>query len=88
MRTSVTAVGLGLAAGGLGLRALVALGRVLTIADLPPRADPGTAADVYDALTDALSTSAWCAVAVGLALAAACWAGGRARRAPPPPPAV
>ncbi|MEU1073157.1 MULTISPECIES: hypothetical protein [unclassified Streptomyces] len=89
MRPHVTAVGLGIAAGGLGLRALVALGRVLTLADLPPRADPGTAAGVYDALTALLRTTAWSAVAAGLALALTAWLsgrvrlGGRVRRAPP-----
>ncbi|GAA0578636.1 hypothetical protein [Streptomyces crystallinus] len=83
MRTHVTAVGLGIAAGGLGLRALVALGRVLTLADLPPHADPGTAAAVYDALTAVLRTTAWAAVAAGLALALTSWLSGRVRRAPP-----
>ncbi|MBD0745984.1 hypothetical protein [Streptomyces sp. CBMA152] len=80
MRLSFTAAGLGLAAGGLGLRGLVALGRVLTIADLPAYGDPDVAADVYDALTGVLSTTAWCAVATGLALALTAWFGGRVGR--------
>ncbi|MFK8912071.1 hypothetical protein [Streptomyces sp. YS-3] len=94
MRSHVTAVGLGIAAGGLGLRALVALGRILTLADLPPRADPGTAAGVYDALTALLRTTSWAAVAAGLALALTAWLSARLRRAPPadeaphPAPAV
>ncbi|WP_371653593.1 MULTISPECIES: hypothetical protein [unclassified Streptomyces] len=83
MRSSVTAVGLGIAAGGLGLRALVALGRVLTLADLPAHTDPGTAAGVYDTLTAILRNAAWGAVAVGLALAVTAWLSGRVRRAPP-----
>ncbi|WHM37843.1 hypothetical protein [Streptomyces sp. BPTC-684] len=83
MRSSVTAAGLGIAAGGLGLRALVALGRVLTLADLPPHADPGTAAAVYDTLTEALCGAAWGAVAAGLALALTAWLTSRVRRAPP-----
>ncbi|GGP70576.1 hypothetical protein [Streptomyces melanogenes] len=84
MRSSVTAAGLGIAAGGLGLRALVALGRVLTLADLPPHADPTTAAAVYDTLTDALRTAAWAATAAGLALALTTWLTLRVRRTPPP----
>ncbi|PKV86646.1 hypothetical protein [Streptomyces sp. TLI_146] len=83
MRSSVTAAGLGIAAGGFGLRALVALGRVLTLADLPPHADPATAAAVYDTLTGALRGAAWGAVAAGLTLALAAWLTGRVRRAPP-----
>ncbi|MFF1480353.1 hypothetical protein ACFVYD_22820 [Streptomyces sp. NPDC058301] len=83
MRSSVTAVGLGIAAGGLGLRALVALGRVLTLTDLPAHADPGVAAGVYDTLTAILRTTAWAAVAAGLALALTAWLSGRARRSPP-----
>lgn len=81
-RRAVVATGLGLAAGAVLLWAAVALGRRLTLDDLPADIDRGAAEAVYDALTAFLRTTAWLVLAVGLAAALAAWLMGRIRRTP------
>ncbi|MGW6688607.1 hypothetical protein [Streptomyces sp. NPDC054961] len=81
-RRAVVATGLGLAVGAVLLWAAVALGRRLTLDDLPADIDRGAAEAVYDALTAFLRTTAWVVLAVGLAAALAAWLMGRIRRTP------
>ncbi len=88
-RRALTATGLGTALGGALLALAVAIGRRLTLADLP---DPGhrpAAGAIYDALTATLRTAAWLLLAVGLAVALLSWLTGRygTRRRPRPPTA-
>jgi hypothetical protein len=78
-RRAVCATGLGTALGGALLGVAVALGRHLTLADLPP--------DVYDALTATLRTVTWGLLALGATVAAAAWLTGLLGRRPPAPPA-
>jgi hypothetical protein len=95
-RRAVTATALGTALGGAFLALAVAIGRRLTLADLPDSAHQPAAGAVYDALTATLRTVSWLLVALGLAVALASWLTGRygrlARRrrasaAPAPDPA-
>ncbi|MGC0339312.1 hypothetical protein [Streptomyces sp. SLBN-8D4] len=94
-RRAVTATALGTALGGALLGLAVAVGRSLTLTDLPDRVRRPAAGAVYDALTGTLRTVSWLLVAVGLAVALTCWLTGRygllrARRAsagPVPDPA-
>jgi hypothetical protein len=87
-RRAVTATALGTALGGAFLALAVAIGRRLTLADLPEGIHRPAAGAVYDALTATLRTASWLLVAVGLSVAAGCWLGGRVvrhRRASPAP---
>jgi hypothetical protein len=71
-RRAVTATALGIALGGAFLALAVAVGRRLTLADLPDPARHPAAGAVYDALTATLRTVSWLLVALGLAVALTC----------------
>ncbi|WP_257234331.1 hypothetical protein [Streptomyces sp. JV178] len=86
-RRAVCATGLGTALGGALLGVAVALGRHLTLADLPPDVSPAAAGAVYDALTATLRTVTWGLLALGATVAAAAWLTGLLGRRPPAPPA-
>ncbi|MEH0635039.1 hypothetical protein ACFU6M_14445 [Streptomyces bottropensis] len=92
-RRAVCATGLGTALGGALLGVAVALGRHLTLADLPPDVSPAAAGAVYDALTATLRSVTWGLLGLGTTVAATAWLTGylvRLRRAsaePPPAPA-
>jgi hypothetical protein len=79
-RRAVLAAGLGTALGGALLGLAVAVGRRLTLAELPGAARDPAAGAVYDALTATLRTAAWLLVALGLTVALASWLTGRPRR--------
>lgn len=70
-RRAVTAVALGTAVGGALLILAVAVGRRLTLADLPDEVSHPAVGAVYDALTSTLRTAAWLLLALGLTVAAA-----------------
>ncbi|MEU6544701.1 hypothetical protein [Streptomyces sp. NPDC046859] len=70
-RRALTAAALGSALGGALLVLAVALGRRLTLADLPEAAHRPAAEAVYDALTQPLRSVSWSLVALGLAVALA-----------------
>ncbi|MHC3470157.1 hypothetical protein ACYF6T_15730 [Streptomyces sp. 7R007] len=72
-RRALTATALGTALGGAFLGLAIAIGRHLTLADLPEPAHQPAAGAVYDALTATLRQAAWLLVAVGLAVALATW---------------
>lgn len=76
-RRALTATALGTALGGAFLGLTVAVGRRLTLADLPDPAHHPAAGAVYDALTAGLRTVSWLLVAVGLTVALTCWLSGR-----------
>jgi hypothetical protein len=76
-RHAVTAAGLGTALGGALLGLAVAVGRRLTLAELPGAVHGPAAGAVYDALTATLRTAAWLLVALGLTVALASWLTGR-----------
>ncbi|MFB8245223.1 hypothetical protein ACFC5X_09260 [Streptomyces sp. NPDC055952] len=76
-RRAVTALGLGTALGGALLVVAVAVGRRLTLADLPDPLHRPAAGAVYDALTATLRTVSWLLCALGLAVALAAWLTGR-----------
>ncbi|WP_320774049.1 hypothetical protein [Streptomyces sp. CRN 30] len=91
-RRAVTAAGLGTALGGALLGLAVAIGRRLTLAELPGAVHGPAAGAVYDALTATLRTAAWLLVALGLTVALVSWLTGRlgrrrARTAPAGPTA-
>ena len=80
----------GTALGGALLSLAVAVGRRLTLTDLPDPVHRPAVGAVYDALTATLRTVSWLLVAVGLAVALTCWLTGRygrprARRGPAGP---
>nr|WP_246259376.1 hypothetical protein [Streptomyces typhae] len=79
-RRAVIATALGAAAGAGALAAAVAVGRGLTLDDLPPDVSRDAAGAVYDALTDTLRTASWIIVAVGLAVALGVWVSRRLPR--------
>ncbi|MFF5185220.1 hypothetical protein ACFY30_15785 [Streptomyces sp. NPDC000345] len=83
-RRAITATALGTALGGAFLGLAVAIGRHLTLADLPDPAHRPAAAAVYDALTTTLRTAAWLLLGVGLTVAAATWLTGYLRAGRPP----
>ncbi|MFC8388090.1 hypothetical protein [Streptomyces sp. NPDC057238] len=85
-RRALTATGLGTALGGALLALAIAVGRRLTLADLPERVHRPAAGAVYDALTATLRTASWLLLALGLTVALASWLTGRhgSRREPPP----
>ncbi|MFE7134046.1 hypothetical protein ACFVIM_24625 [Streptomyces sp. NPDC057638] len=74
---ALAALGLAVAVGGLLLRLVVAVGRALTLGDLPADVDRAAAGAVFDALTATLRLASWCLVGVGLALAITAWWAGR-----------
>jgi hypothetical protein len=69
-RRALTATALGTALGGALLVLAVAVGRRLTLTDLPDPAHRPAAGAIYDALTSSLRTASWLLVALGLTLAA------------------
>jgi hypothetical protein len=88
-RRAVCAAGLGTALGGALLGLSVALGRHLTLTDLPPDVSPAAATAVYDTLTTTLRTVTWALLTLGLTVAATAWLTGRSerhRQAPATPP--
>ncbi|WP_437070740.1 hypothetical protein [Streptomyces sp. enrichment culture] len=90
---AVTATALGTAAGGALLGVAVAVGRRLTVADLPTEVSAAAGGAVYDALTGTLRTVSWLLLGLGLTVAAAAVLTrhlgparlGRARRGSPAP---
>ncbi|MFF6781104.1 hypothetical protein [Streptomyces sp. NPDC012510] len=87
-RRAVCATGLGTALGGALLGVAVALGRHLTLADLPPDVSPAAAGAVYDALTATLWTVTWGLLTLGTTVATVAWLTERLvrhRRASPTP---
>ncbi|WP_189860148.1 hypothetical protein [Streptomyces poonensis] len=87
-RRALFATGIGTALGGALLGLAVAVGRRLTLADLPPDVSRGAAAAVYDALTGTLRVVTWLLVVFGVAVALGAWVTGRhgrGRRAPTEP---
>ncbi|MPY64464.1 hypothetical protein [Streptomyces spongiae] len=89
-RRAVFATGLGTALGGALLGIAVAVGRHVTLTDLPPDVSRAAAAAVYDALTATLRTVTWLLVVLGLAVALAAWVTGfhdhQRRPSPDPQP--
>jgi hypothetical protein len=92
-RRALTATALGTALGGALLALAVAVGRSVTLADLPAEVSQPAAGAVYDALTATLRTTSWLLVALGLTAAALTWLTRRRRplrlvrrrRTPEPP---
>ncbi|WP_239157829.1 hypothetical protein [Streptomyces sp. SID13726] len=78
-RRALTATALGTALGGALLGLAVAVGRHLTLTDLPDPAHRPAAGAIYDALTATLRQASWLLVALGLTIALAAWAGARLR---------
>jgi hypothetical protein len=81
-RRAITATALGTALGGAFLGLAVAIGRRLTLADLPDAARRPAVAAVYDALTTTLRTASWLLLVLGLTVAAATWLTGPTARTP------
>ncbi|MGW0846116.1 hypothetical protein ACWD26_39480 [Streptomyces sp. NPDC002787] len=79
-RRAICATGLGTALGGALLGVAVALGRHLTLADLPPDVSPAAAGAVYDALTATLWTVTWGLLALGTTVATTAWLTARLAR--------
>ncbi|MFE6165157.1 hypothetical protein ACFQ7F_40300 [Streptomyces sp. NPDC056486] len=76
-RRAVICTALGAALGGAVLAVAIAVGRGLTLDDLPKDVSRPAAEAVYDALTSSLSVAAWVILGVGLAVALAAWLLGR-----------
>ncbi|MEU2559631.1 hypothetical protein ABZ626_09905 [Streptomyces longispororuber] len=72
-RRAVLATALGIALGAAALAAAVAVGRALTLDDLPPDVSRAAAGAVYDALTESLRVTAWVLVGLGTLVAVAAW---------------
>ncbi|WP_189931347.1 hypothetical protein [Streptomyces aurantiogriseus] len=72
-RRALTATALGTALGGAFLGLAVAIGRHLTLADLPDHSHRPAAAAVYDTLTATLRTASWLLLALGLTVAGGVW---------------
>jgi hypothetical protein len=90
-RRAVTATALGIALGGALLALALAIGRTLTLADLPADVPHPAAGAVYDALTATLRWAAWLLLGLGLTAAATTWLTRRvrpSRRRPPANPAA
>lgn len=83
-RRAITALGLGTALGGGLLVLAVAVGRRLTLADLPDPLHRPAAGAVYDALTETLRTVSYLLLALGLTVALASWLTDRHRHRPRP----
>ncbi|MFF4789477.1 hypothetical protein ACFY2M_06840 [Streptomyces sp. NPDC001276] len=79
-RRALTATALGTALGGALLALAVAIGRSLTLADLPTEVSQPAVGAVYDALTATLRTTSWILVVLGLTVAALTWLSRRPRR--------
>lgn len=71
-RRAVTATALGTALGGGFLLLALAIGRRLTLADLPDPAHRPAAGAVYDALTATLRNVSWLLIVLGLTVALTC----------------
>ncbi|MFI7499288.1 hypothetical protein ACIBVL_12380 [Streptomyces sp. NPDC049687] len=82
-RRAITATALGTALGGAFLGLAVAIGRHLTLTDLPDPTHRPAAAAVYDALTTTLRTAAWLLLGAGLTVAAVTWLTGYVRTTRP-----
>ncbi|OAH14888.1 hypothetical protein STSP_17250 [Streptomyces jeddahensis] len=76
-RRAITATALGMALGAALLHAGIAVGRRLTLDDLPPDVSRAAAGAVYDALTASLRTVAWIILGVGVAVTLVGWVCGR-----------
>jgi len=90
-RRAVLATGLGTALGAGLLVIAIAVGRRMTLRDLPAGVSQPAAGAVYDALTDALRMVSWVLLALGLTVALAAWLTGmvmRRRRASAEPDPV
>ena len=72
-RRALTATALGTALGGALLGLAVAVGRHLTLTDLPDPVHRPAAGAIYDALTVTLRQASWLLVAVGLTVALGTW---------------
>ncbi|MEU6403867.1 hypothetical protein [Streptomyces sp. NPDC046985] len=72
-RMAVVATALGTALGGALLALALAVGRSLTLSDLPAEVSQPAAGTVYDALTSTLRTASWLLMALGLGVAALTW---------------
>ncbi|MGV9757277.1 hypothetical protein ACWDUC_15835 [Streptomyces tricolor] len=72
-RRAVAATALGTALGGALLVLALAVGRDLTLGDLPAGMSHPAAGAVYDALTGTLRTAAWLLLGLGLAVALTAW---------------
>ncbi|MFF4015440.1 hypothetical protein [Streptomyces sp. NPDC001843] len=85
-RRAVTATAMGTALGGALPLLALAVGRRLTLADLPDDVPRPAAGAVYDALTAHLRTASWLLLGCGLAVTLAAWLTRYARvsRAAPP----
>ncbi|MEU2301648.1 hypothetical protein ABZ584_30110 [Streptomyces antibioticus] len=92
-RRALTATALGTALGGAFLALAIAIGRHLTLTDLPDPSHRAVTAAVYDTLTSPLRTASWLLLTLGLTTAAATWLTThlptlRSRPATPPLPAT
>ncbi|MGW5866172.1 hypothetical protein ACWFRJ_28750 [Streptomyces sp. NPDC055239] len=76
-RRAIIRTALGAALGGAVLAVAIAVGRGLTLDDLPKDVSRPAAEAVYDALTSSLSVAAWVILGVGIAVALAAWLLGR-----------
>ncbi|MER6525537.1 hypothetical protein [Streptomyces sp. NPDC001508] len=72
-RRAITATALGTALGGALLGVALAIGRRLTLADLPADVPQPAAGAVYDALTATLRTVSWLLLGLGLTVAVVTW---------------
>ncbi|MFJ8599233.1 hypothetical protein ACIREM_10970 [Streptomyces shenzhenensis] len=72
-RRAITATALGTALGGALLGVALAVGRRLTLADLPTDVPQPAAGAVYDALTATLRMVSWLLLGLGLAVALITW---------------
>lgn len=72
-RRAVAATALGTALGGALLVLALAVGRSLTLSDLPADVPHPAAGAVYDALTGTLRTAAWLLLGLGAAVALTVW---------------
>ncbi|UFR03609.1 hypothetical protein KBP30_21650 [Streptomyces sp. Go40/10] len=72
-RRAVAATALGTALGGALLILALAVGRSLTLSDLPGGVSHPAAGAVYDALTGTLRTAAWLLLGLGAVVALAVW---------------
>ena len=72
-RRAITATALGTALGGALLGLALAIGRQLTVADLPAEVSQAAGGAIYDALTSTLRTVAWLLLGLGLTVAATAW---------------
>jgi hypothetical protein len=72
-RRAVAATALGTALGGALLALALAVGRALTLDDLPADVPPAAAGAVYDALTSTLRTVSWLLLGLGLTVALVTW---------------